>query len=245
LALVDPDNDPLYVFHDPGQALYRDDVVADLRLPEFAVPWNCRNPGPIHALAARYAPDLEAVEVLRPEGRAPEIITAAPGRETLKALAGVLHRLTAEEGVRPWEIAVLSGRSLARSEVWRQRRFGNQVLWNGSYDDAGNSLGLSADDVPDQPTDTILCDSIRRFKGLDREVIVLVELDESDPRFAQLMYVGVTRAREYLVAIFAGPTQPEAAPTRWVSVFYQWVSVLWYLPPNGEQTGSGHALRMS
>ncbi len=76
------------------------------------------------------------------------------------------------------------------------------MLWNGSYDDAGNSLGLSADEVPDQPTDTILCDSIRRFKGLDREVIVLVELDESDPRFAQLMYVGVTRAREYLVAIF-------------------------------------------
>ena len=53
----------------------------------------------------------------------------------------------------------------------------------------------------------MLCDSIRRLKGLDREVIVLVELDESDPRFAQLMYVGATRAREYLVVIAGARTQ--------------------------------------
>jgi ATP-dependent exoDNAse (exonuclease V) beta subunit len=72
---------------------------------------------------------------------------------------------------------------------------------NGSYDEAGHSLGLSADRAPDQPTDTILFDSIRRFKGLEREVIVLVELDEQDPRLAQLMYVGATRARQHLVVI--------------------------------------------
>ena len=110
---------------------------------------------------------------------------------------------TAATGTQP-----RAGRAL----VWRQRRFGNQVLRNGSYDGAGNSLGLSADDVPDQPTDTILCDSIRRFKGLDREVIVLVELGESDPRFAQLMYVGVTRARQHLVAMFGGTGPRSSGP---------------------------------
>ncbi|MEP7378012.1 MAG: ATP-binding domain-containing protein [Chloroflexota bacterium] len=111
----------------------------------------------------------------------------------------VLHRLVVEERLAPWQICVLTGVPLSRSEVWRHRRFGNQVLWNGSYDDEGHSLGLAADVVPEQPTDTILCDSIRRFKGLEREVIVLVELDESDRRFTQQMYVGATRARQHLV----------------------------------------------
>jgi hypothetical protein len=41
---------------------------------------------------------------------------------------------------------------------------------------------------------------------------VLVELDESDPRFAQLMYVGATRAREYLVAVFGRPGAVEKGP---------------------------------
>lgn len=79
----------------------------------------------------------------------------------------------------------------SRSAVWRQRRFGNQVLWNGSYDADGRSLGLSADAAPDQPTDTITCDSM----------VVLLELAESEPRSTQQMYLGATRARQHLVVI--------------------------------------------
>jgi hypothetical protein len=165
LMLTDPDHDVLYVFHDPEQALYRVDVVASLGLPEYVVEVNCRNTGPIHRLAARYAKGLESASVMREEGREPELVPSAPGRETLEALRKVLHRLTVDEGLAPWQIAVLTGRSLAKSDVWRQRVFGNQVLWNGSYDEAGHSMGLSADRAPDQPTDTILFDSIRRFKG--------------------------------------------------------------------------------
>lgn len=60
---------------------------------------------------------------------------------------------------------------------------------------------LSADAVPEQPSDTILCESIRRFKGLESPVVVLVELDPADARLQQLLYVGATRAREHLVVI--------------------------------------------
>ncbi|CAN5580838.1 hypothetical protein BH23CHL7_BH23CHL7_15950 [soil metagenome] len=60
---------------------------------------------------------------------------------------------------------------------------------------------MAADEVPEQPTDTILCDSIRRFKGLEREVVVLVELDGSDQRAEQLLYVGATRARQHLITV--------------------------------------------
>ncbi len=123
-----------------------------------------------------HAPDAPATVALREEGREVEVIEAEPGEPTLEALRKVLHRLRVDEGVRPWEIAVLVGASLEDSAVWKERKFGNEVLWNGQVDDAGKTLGLAAADVPEAPSDVIVCDSIRRFKGLEKPVIVLVEL---------------------------------------------------------------------
>ena len=122
-------------------------------------------------------------------------------RTANEAVRQVLHRLVVTERVPREQIVVLTGHSLARSGVWQQRRFGDQQLWNGSYDDAGHHLGFSADAAPEQPRDTVLCDSIRRFKGLEREVVILVEVEPDDPRLEQLLYVGATRAREHLVVI--------------------------------------------
>lgn len=199
--LETPKEDVLYVFHDPDQAIYRDDAVGDLQLPEFELPTNCRNTQPIHDLVRRFGgASLEAI-ALRTDGRPPELIEANDDAATLEALRRVLHRLRADEGVRLGEIAVLTGRSLEESAVWKQRQFGNEVLWNGGYDGAGKSLGLAADEVPEVPADVILFDSIRRFKGLERPVIVLVELRPDDPRLDRLLYIGASRARQHLVVI--------------------------------------------
>jgi UvrD-like helicase C-terminal domain len=100
-----------------------------------------------------------------------------------------------------WEIAVLTGVSLEKSGVWRQRTFGNEVLWNGQVDDTGQPTGRSADQVEPQPDDVILCDSIRRFKGLERPVVILVELSADDPKLNPLLYVGISRARQHLVLV--------------------------------------------
>ena len=203
LLLHDPAGDVLYVFHDPAQAIFRDDTVERLGLMSFVLEDNCRNPGPIHAYAAAHAPDAPPTSPLREDGREVERIEAAPGAPTVEALRRVLHRLTTDEGVRPWDIAVLVGGSLEHSPVWLVpgHRYGNNVLWNGQVDDQGRSLGLAARDVPDEPPDVIVCDSIRRFKGLERAVIVLVDLDPADPRFARLLYVGGSRAKQHLVVI--------------------------------------------
>jgi hypothetical protein len=201
LMLSDPKVDPFYVFHDPAQSLYRADVVEGLGFTQVELDLNCRNAQPIHALVARFSEGELAAEALRMDGRAPEIIQAGAGAETLEALRVLLHRLRHDEGVRPWEIAVLSGSKLEESGVWERRRFGNEVLWNGQVDDAGRPNALAADQVPAQPSDTILCDSIRRFKGLERPVIILVELRADDPRLDRLLYVGLSRARQHVALI--------------------------------------------
>jgi len=197
--LVDPD-DVFWVFHDPGQALIRDDVVAGLSLERHELFENRRNPESIVALAGRFYRGGEEVFALRDTGRRHTLITAEPGNETLEALRKTLHRLVEEERVPPWRIAVLSGVTPTASGVWRHRRFGNAVLCNSALQDDGRSKGLAPEDVPDEP-DEILFETIRRFKGMEREVVVLVELPTEGDRLDELLYVGLTRATTELVVI--------------------------------------------
>ena len=109
---------------------------------------------------------------------------------------------------------MLVGGSLRHSAIWRHGRFkGGFDLWNGNATRSGESLGLPFDAVPAQPRGTILCDSIRRFKGLEREVVILAELDPDDPRLSALLYVGASRARDHLVVI-APPELAQAFAAR-------------------------------
>ena len=133
----------------------------------------------------------------------PTILEAEPGAPTVEAVRKTLHHLLAEEGVRPWQIVVLSGQSASKSEVWRHRRFGNVELWNGAIDDAGNSLGLPGEAVPGEPADdgVVLFETVRRFKGLERPIVILCELPEDGDRLDQLLYTAFTRATTHLVVI--------------------------------------------
>jgi hypothetical protein len=206
LLLDRPGEDVLWAFHDPGQAVHRDDVLADpevrreLGLENVTLPDNYRNPGPVNDLAARFYRGPEGVEALRDDGERPWIREAAPGEATNQALHRVLADLE-RDGVSPHRIVVLTGQSLARSDAWRARKRINPLLWNGSYDDAGRSLGLPAEQAPREPGDVIRFDSIRRFKGLEREVVVLIELPEEGLRLDELLYVGLTRPTALLVVI--------------------------------------------
>ncbi len=196
--------DVLYVFHDPAQAIYREDKVAGLGLPEIVLDQNCRNAQPIHDVVRRFAGEGHAELAMRSDGRAPELIEAETPEDTVRALRTVLHRLRFEEEVRPWDIAVLTGTRLEVSAVWAVpgRRYGNEILGNPAVDDAGHHLGQAAHLVPPLPDDVILCETIRRFKGLERPVIILVELPEDDPaKLDRLLYIGASRARQHLVVI--------------------------------------------
>jgi superfamily I DNA/RNA helicase len=200
--LADPKRGVLYVFHDPAQAIYRPDAVGALGLEEYPLPDNCRNARPIHDLAYRFYDGALQAEAVREDGRDPLIVTADGPEATVDALREVLGDLVHREKVARSQVAVLTGVSLEHSAAWRQRRFkGDLLLWNGGVDDEGRSRGLSADEAPDQPADTILCESIYRFKGLERDVVVLVELRPDDARLDRLLYVGATRAKHHLVVI--------------------------------------------
>ena len=84
-------------------------VAIKILLPEFALAMNCRNAQPIHALIQRFAGEGLSANALRHDGRRPELIEVDGPRSTIRALQAVLHRLRVDEGVKPWDIAVLTG----------------------------------------------------------------------------------------------------------------------------------------
>jgi hypothetical protein len=209
--LHDPADGVLWVFHDPGQALFRDDRVAELGLDRLELFEDYRSPAPVAELAARFYHGPTEPYPVTEAGRKPVVVVAEPGRDTVEAVRKQLHRLLEEEEIRPWHVAVLSGASATRSEVWKKRRFGNVELWNGAIDAAGASLGLPAEEIPDAPPDAgiVLFETVRRFKGLERPVIILCELPETGQRLDQLLYTALTRATAHLVVI-----APPALATR-------------------------------
>ena len=135
------------------------------------------------------------------------LVIADAGDATVDALRQELHRLVADEQVAPFRIAVLVGCAMDRSLAWKQRTFGNQVLVNEAFDDAGKLLGIAPDQLQTDP-DEILCETIRRFKGLERDVVVLVELDATTRRLDHVLYAGLTRATTHLTVI----APPDLAP---------------------------------
>ena len=201
LLLRDQDSGVFWVFHDPAQALFRPDIVGQLGLERLELFEDHRNPPGVARLAARFRDDDAEIEVFREEGLPAEIVVAEPGAETVEAVRKTLHRLIVDEQVPEFRIAVLSGATPTKSDVWRKRRFGNATLWNEAIDDEGRSKGLPPEQVPDEPGDVVLFETIRRFKGLERDVIVLCELPEDAGRLDELLYVGLTRATTHVVAV--------------------------------------------
>jgi len=181
LALRDPEVGILYVFHDDEQRL----ATGESSLPEGLVPIdlsrNIRNTQAIHAFASRLRSAPSAAD--GPEGRSVELVELDTPDRLLTVLSRVLHRLIHDEQFRPEEIAVLTGRGRATTALAGVERIG----------------AYRCGELPVLPN-VVAVDTIRRFKGLDCRVAILVEVDHLADQHG-LLYVGATRARTHLVII--------------------------------------------
>ena len=184
--LHDPDNGILYVFYDDNQALYTKHSPIPVDDPPYMLGQNCRNTRRIFEAVSRFYESQTQPEVLGPEGQPVEVIDYAGERAGEAALRKVLHRLLHEHHFKPEEIAVLTARGAQTSRILG-KRLGNVQLTDQLSPQAGE----------------VLATTIRRFKGLERPVVVLCEIDETlkPGRINSLMYVGASRAKAYLVVL--------------------------------------------
>ena len=184
--LKDRENGIFYVFFDDNQRIYTQISNVPMQEQPFFLDENCRTTQGIHEAMMPYAHIHDDVISLGPDGRPVEHIPAATKKEAKDALRRVLHRLVNEEGVDPDDIVVLT--PTRKKSIWEDdEQMGNFILtWDMDTDMSG----------------AIRVTTVYSYKGLEAAVVILTELDKApDDIRDQLIYVGLSRARNHAIVI--------------------------------------------
>jgi hypothetical protein len=179
----------LYIFYDDNQRLY-------VKPGSFPIPYedtfylttNCRNTRHIHELAYRY---FTGADIMPPptEGAPVKVFTAPSLQSQAKRIQAIVTDLIVKENVAAHDIIVL---------VTGQPK-------------SAYYTALTATPLP-RPTEwiieshavenTILMDTVSRFKGLESAVVILWVTDDVDPNIRpEIPYVGCTRAKSVLYIV--------------------------------------------
>jgi hypothetical protein len=183
--LANEDDGILYVFMDNNQRLYDRPSGIPIESAPYPLTRNCRNTQPISRFVNSYYQGDELPESQGPTGREVEIFRCDTPEKMRTSIEKRLARLVSQEGIAPRDIAVLTGHSARRS------------ILRGLD---GDGFRLNTQRVGD---DLVELETIFSFKGLEKQVVALAELDDLEPdRIDGLMYVGGSRAMNHLL-VFA------------------------------------------
>lgn len=185
--LRDPENGSLYIFIDENQSLYRKHTNLPVADASYHLTANCRNTAPIHRAGYAYytgeqvdEPDLHGQEI--------EKIVLDGDSEQAAAIASVVRDLISN-GVSAGDIAVLLAKRPKDYlyNLIQEHRLPQGASWSIEVHGRRNS---------------VLVDTVGRFKGLESSVVLLWVGDEViEGAQWETIYVGVTRAKSLLYVI--------------------------------------------
>jgi superfamily I DNA/RNA helicase len=186
MMLTDYEKSPIYVFFDDNQNLYSRASSFPIKDEPFALTANCRNTDKIHEAAYRF---------YRGEGVVPPGIDGEPvatiEAPSFKAQATKIHarivELITKDRIPAGDIAIL-------------------ILSNEQKTDYYEAIRHMALPAPNkwieegrQTKETILLDTVSRFKGLEAPIVFLWGLDgKSVEKNREQFYVGLSRAKSLL-----------------------------------------------
>lgn len=190
-SLLAGDDASLTAFIDANQLLYGADRGVPQALGGFArvdLGDNVRNTMTIHREALRFYQGDPEPSARGPEGMAPIWIEADSSEEQRVQLDRILSHLVYEEKVSPADIAILTPKGATSTSLRNLEEIGKWRLTP----------------IESRTDDAIGWSTIRKFKGLESPVVVITELGDDlarSERMRELIYVGITRARDCLVMI--------------------------------------------
>ncbi|MEJ7838869.1 MAG: ATP-binding domain-containing protein [Thermomicrobiales bacterium] len=184
--LHDPEGGVFFIFRDLQQDIYGRDDGVPFSNPPFPLHVNLRNTKDIHALTSTYINGEPKPRAGGPEGRPPEILDVEP-EEMVRKLGSVIQRLTVTESIDPRNIVILTPRGAKSSLV----QHGTSL--------AGCRISWSEDLRPNE----IRASSIYAFKGLESQIVILVEPEHLAKwnQWRELCYVALSRARHHLIVL--------------------------------------------
>jgi hypothetical protein len=187
MALRSSEKSWLYVFYDENQRLYS--RISSFPIPEsdtYPLTKNCRNSKPVHDLAYRYY-EGEPADDSGIDGLSPISVVSPTIELQAKQIARYVTQLIHDEGLTPESIAILVA---SQPKEHFYSLLGKEALprpakWSREEHFAAHG---------------VLMDTVKRFKGLEREVIFLW-LDQQAILSDALMYVGISRAKSVLYVV--------------------------------------------
>lgn len=170
----------LFVFRDDFQNLYGGaELSRVLGVPPMPLCENVRNTRRIFEVGSRFRQGPPQ-SCLGPTGEEVRWVTAPPERLN-RAVERELNRLIDTEGIAAEQIAVLTGCAVEASPF------------------STGIIGRHACTSAEEPiADHVVLDSVMRFKGLDRPIVILCAMGNAGD---ELAYVGLTRARSLLIVV--------------------------------------------
>lgn len=185
-----------YIFYDNRQRLHKESDGPQFDVPgaEFAIVLrtNWRNTKHIHGHIGTFEPPFRDTPCAAPAGVPVQHNASDPSAAVV--LRRTLSRLVREEGVRPDDIAILTGRGRLKSKLVK---IGGDVPVGEMTDsDTAGKVRIG---------------TIHAFKGLESPVVILAELDHLPPsERRRLHYVGASRAMSLLIVLSSAEVAPEA-----------------------------------
>lgn len=190
------DDGYLYIFYDDNQNLYEGTMnfAGLIDEPAFPLTLNCRNTRMIHQKVIQFHTLPQELECPGPDGQPPELIVYKDDADQQRQLSSVLSRLVDKEQVACEDIVILTPRGSERTFFRPGKAIGNFTLTE-SRSSRPYSVQVS---------------TVHGFKGLERRVVILTEVDEKSPHKLDIvLYVGCSRARTHLVVLYNATTPPE------------------------------------
>jgi len=204
--LHDEEEGILYVFFDDNQMLYegRTPLPDILRMPPpLSLTRNCRNTQAIHRLVTQFHPHGDVLQCIGPVGRDPVRLTYENHHQLKRSIRRILHELVNENRVNNADIVILTPRGKHRTSLSDGLTLGNFTLvWRKP-----------------QQAHEIEVSTVHRFKGLERKVVILAEVDpwaHRDPEtIPRLLYVACSRARTHLIILYNHRLDWDAFDEEW------------------------------
>jgi hypothetical protein len=187
----DGDQGPLYVFYDPAQNLFVDEslLIPELGRP-FSLPTNCRNTKRIAAVCGEIRKISVAVRPDAPEGSQCEVRLADTVELQQRMCGEYVARWIGKGRLKAQQIAILSPYDRTRSSLSQLTTIGKTPLTD--------------DPLVWKAGEAILFATIRSFKGLEADVVIMIDVASPDkgPAFTTAdFYVGCSRAKHVLVIL--------------------------------------------
>lgn len=188
LCLRDEDESEFYVFYDDNQRVYgvHGSFIKELPRSSFRLNQNLRNTREIHKNLSKWYAGGK-VHSMGPEGIPVNWIECRTPEEQIAKISPIIGDHIAKNELRLSDIVVLSPLARDKSEVFQRSRIAGYPLGDLSQND-GKSL---------------VCDTIRRFKGLERKCVIVTDAHALTEN--EMAYVALSRPSLLLYVLGAKP----------------------------------------